>query len=235
MPARHAAAFALAFVCALPSASHGACDAPTLMLERFVSADCEACWKTQPPAPTPAPKAARNGAPFVLDWIVPSVRGGDAPLTKSAVSEATARAQRAGGLGADEALTVSTPLPARSALRLRIQDGPAWNGYIGLQFEASYSATRPLPQGLAGYLALVERIPADAESTPVTRQLVRTVVGPLSLDGLAERRKVDHLRAVRLPETAKPERLAAIGWIETPAGRVLAIAARDDAACKRDN
>jgi len=67
----------------------------------------------------------------------------------------------------------------------------------------------------------------------VARQLVRAVVGPLPLDGLAQERKVDHLRATRLPETANPERLTVVGWLETPAGRVLSVAARADSDCQR--
>jgi hypothetical protein len=44
-------------------------------------------------------------------------------------------------------------------------------------------------------------------------------------------RPVEHLRAVRLPPNARPERLSAVGWLETPAGRVLAVGAPRDAGC----
>ena len=37
--------------------------------------------------------------------------------------------------------------------------------------------------------------------------------------------RLTHLRALRWPETAKPERLQARAWLEAPDGRVLAMAA----------
>jgi hypothetical protein len=206
------------------------CAAPKLLLERFISAECEACWQAVPPIPTPT----QSGTPFVLDWIVPSARNDPAPWSALAVPEATPRAARAGSLRNDEVLTQSTPLPARSALRLTVEDGPAWNGYVALKLEASYGSSRALPPGLAAYLALVERIGAGDDGSPVARQVVRTVIGPLPLDGLAQGRKVDHLRATKLPATTKPERLSVVGWLETPAGRVLAIAGRGEPGCKRD-
>ena len=211
------------------SSARAECAAPRLLLERFISADCELCWRAIPPAPVPA----QSGIPFALDWIVPAASDAQTPMSRRAVAEAGARAARAGSMRGDEVLTHSTPLPGRSALRLKVEDGPGWNGYIALKLEASYDSSRPLPQGLAGYLALVERIEAGDDGTPVARQLVRVVIGPLPLDGLAQGHKVDHLRATRLPETAKPERLAVVGWLETPAGRILTVATRAEAQCKR--
>jgi hypothetical protein len=214
-----------------PPPARAECATPRVLLERYLHADCDACWRAAPPIPAaPAP----GGPTFVLDWIVPSSGAAQTPMSQSALADAAQRAARAGSLRSDEVLTQSTPLPARSALRLKIEDGPAWNGYVALKFEASYDSSRPLPQGLAGYLAVVERIAAGDEGSPVARQVVRTVIGPLPLDGLARDRKVDHLRAARFPETAKPERVVAVGWLETPAGRVLAVAsARADAGCQR--
>ena len=189
-------------------------DRPQLLLERFVSADCEACWAAVPPHPDPGRTA------FALDWIVPGAE--QAPLAAAALDDSTARAARAGALRADEALTQGHPLPGRSALALEVRTGPGWNGYIGLQLTVRFTSLRPLPSGLSGWLALVERIPAGDEGTPVDRQLVRTVVGPLTLDGLA-RQPVRHLRSVRVPESGKAERLAAVGWVETDKGRVIAV------------
>jgi hypothetical protein len=205
---------------------------PTLLVERYLSADCEACWKSVPPLPAGA--AGKGVVPFTLDWIVPSAHGEAAPLALAATPEAASRVARAGVLRSDEALTVTTPLPARSALGVEVRDGPAWNGYIGLQLDARYASTRPLPAGLAAWLALVERIPAGSEGTPVQRLLVRTLVGPLPLASLASEGGVQHLRAVRVPESGKAERLSVVGWLETPAGRVLSIAARHDPDCDEE-
>ena len=201
---------------------------PTLLVERYISADCAACWQSAPPLPS---GAAGKGVPFALDWIVPSARGEAAPLSVAATPEATTRVARAGALRGDEALTVTTPLPSRSELQVVVRDGPAWNGYIGLQLDASYASTRPLPAGLAGWLALIERIPAGSDGTPVERRLVRTLVGPLTLASLGTERQVQHLRAVRMPPNAKPDRLSVVGWLETPAGRVLAVGDRHDPDC----
>src|SRR4051812_21681050 len=51
---------------------------PTLLVERYISADCAACWQSAPPLPA---GAAGKGVPFALDWIVPSARGEAAPLS----------------------------------------------------------------------------------------------------------------------------------------------------------
>ena len=211
---------------AAPAPAGCAAPRPTVLVERYLSADCEACWQSAPPLPPDTAAAA----PFVLDWIVPGASGEAAPLAVAALPEAAARVARASALRPDEALTQTTPLPAR-ALHVEVQDGPAWNGYIGLRLEARYDATRPLPAGLAGWLALVERVPAGSEGTPVERRLVRALVGPLPAEALAAGRPVEHLRAVRLPPNARPERLSAVGWLETPAGRVLAVGAPRDAGC----
>jgi hypothetical protein len=204
------------------------CPPPRVLLERFVYAHCEPCWRATPPTPSGA-----RGTPFVLDWIVPSDQGARTSISHAALAEAAPRAARAGNLRSDEVLTQSTPLPQRSALRLKVEDGPASNGYIALKLDASYHSTRALPQGLAGYLALVERLNAGDDGSPVARQVVRAVIGPLPLAGLAPGHSVDHLRAVRVPENVDAARLSSVGWLETPAGRMLAIAAsRADAQCK---
>ena len=61
---------------------------PVALFERFISADCEACWGD---AATPAP-SAKAGA-VVLDWIVPSAQGDDAPLSAAATNDAALRLQ----------------------------------------------------------------------------------------------------------------------------------------------
>lgn len=64
---------------------------PVALFERFISADCEACWGD---AATPAP-SAKAGA-VVLDWIVPSAAGDDAPLSVAATTDALPRLQALG-------------------------------------------------------------------------------------------------------------------------------------------
>jgi len=155
----------------------------------------------------------------VLDWIVPSAYGDEAPLSAAAFAEA---ADRAGALPTDATMQRRHALAPSAGLHVSVQDGPAWNGYIGLQLSVERLAGT-LPRGAVGYLALVENVPAGTEGTPIARQLVRSVVGPLPLDAGGPKR-IDHLRALRIPLGSKPARLTAVGWIEAPAGKVIAAA-----------
>lgn len=210
----------LAFVCGgLAGAAVAACppEKPQVLLERFISADCAACWQAAPPNPAPGKSA------LALDWIVPAPPGAAAPLAAAALLEAAPRAARDGRIDHNEVMARSHPLAARGALVVEVEDGPAWHGYIGLALTVRYTATRPLPKGLKAWVALVERIDAGNEGTPVDRLLVRSVVGPLALDALAQREPVEHLRAVRVPETGQAERLATVGWVEAANGRVIAL------------
>jgi hypothetical protein len=210
----------LASALTLATAAHAQCPAPiaTALVERFISADCEACWATG---------SAPKGAPFVLDWIVPSARGDDAPLSAAELVEATARA---GTLPPEGSLQRRHALPARRGLRVGVQHGPAWNGYIALQLHVQREGAA-LPAGAMGYLALVESVPAGEEGTPVERRLVRVLAGPLTLDNAQKSTK--HLVALRIPYGAKVERLGSAGWIQDLSGQVIAVARADTGHCAR--
>jgi hypothetical protein len=184
---------------------------PKAMLERFISAACESCWQN-----TAAPD--RPGELLVLDWIAPAGDGG-APLASAALTEASVRANN---LPVNETVLRRVPLGRPGAPRVRIADGPGWNGYVGLSL--TVQRIKPLPAGAVAYMALVERVPAGSEGSPVARQLVRAVVGPLPLDELATHAKVQHFRATRLPEAARADRLGSVGWVETAQGTVIAAA-----------
>ena len=181
------------------------------MQEVFTAADCAPCWSA-PAVPTVAPG-------WRLDWITPAAT--NAPLAAAALAEAAERAARASAAPA----VAGRP----SALRLQVAAGPAWNGYFGLQMtlqRARAGSNRAaLPAGSVAWLALVELLPAGAEGSPVARALVRSVVGPLALDGPAAGPPLTHLRALRWPEGAQPERLQARAWIESASGQVLLMAA----------
>mgnify|MGYP003482941296 CR=1 FL=1 len=197
----------------------GDCPArPRQLLERFISADCERCWS----------QAGANAAPrdaWVLDWIVPGARGDDAPLAAAALSEARERVARMAGLAphADAAAAQRTPLRTPAGARLSVTAGPAWKGYFGVQLDSHGR----WPNGSVAWLALVEAVPAGTDGTPVPRQLVRTVAGPIAIDARQTRQR--DTRAMRWPETAKPERLRATAWIESPGGQILGFA-RDQCA-----
>ena len=185
-----------------------------------MAADCADCWSAQP-----SPQARTPG--WRLDWITPAAVG--APLAAAALPEAAERAARnsAAPQGAGQPL----------AGRLQVTSGPAWNGYLGLQMTLqparAGSNRAALPGGSTAWLALVELLPAGTEGSAVARALVRSVAGPLALDGPAaassagqsKPKLITHLRALRWPEGARPERLQARAWIESATGQVLLMAA----------
>lgn len=197
---------------AAPAAT--ACPADRLAVaERFTPADCPDCW-----AAADLPGA---GGGWLFDWILPSPRGDEAELAAAATAEAHERAQRRHAAPADEATTVRRePLAPRRALRLAVQSGPAWHGYVALQLDLR---GRP-PVGSTGWLALVEELPAGSEGSAVARALVRAVAGPIPLQAGPAGAVRHELRALRWPANARAERLHARGWIEAPDGRMIVLA-----------
>ncbi len=208
----------LAAALTLPMAAQAQCVAPmaSVLLERFIPADCAACWSAG---------AIAAGAPFVLDWIVPSPRGDEAALAPAAIAEATARVGAMLQPGTKERRVALPPLPG---LVVEVEDGPGWSGYVGLQLRVRHEAGA-LPAGAVGYLALVENVAAGEESTPVERRLVRVLAGPLPLDG--SRPVTEHLLALRVPQGANTGRLGAVGWVERAPGQVIALAPAPRGGC----
>lgn len=209
---------ALAATDAPPARSAMACPRATAtVVERFISADCAPCW-------TDAAAAAVPHDQWLLDWIVPSARGDDAPLAPAAPSESAQRARRALGTG----LTAERTSVHRSAARtasgaassLRVVSGPAFNGYFGVQLDGR----GVFASGTGAWIALVEVVAAGTDGTAVPRQLVRTVAGPFEPTELRSGKPWRVLQAMRWPETAKPERLLARAWLENAEGRIVAMA-----------
>ena len=196
------------------AATPGDCPSkPRQVMERFISADCEPCW-SQAGASTASSDA------WVLDWIVPGARGDDAPLAAAAPAEAAERVARLPGIAltANAVVVHRTTLRKPARLHLSVTAGPAWKGYFGVQLDSRGR----WPKGSMAWLALVETVPAGTDGTPVPRQLVRTVAGPIAVD-ITQARQRD-TRAMRWPETAKPERLRATAWVESPDGQIIGFA-----------
>lgn len=189
--------------------------ASAVVLERFISAECEDCWSDA--------SVARPGAgQWLLDWIVPSARGDDAPLSSAAPAEARERARRALKTGvADDRISLQRSA-ARSepTVQLRVTSGPAWSGYFGVQVDTSGRAVA----GANVWVALVESVGAGTDGSAVPRELVRTVAGPFMPAELRSGKPWRALQAMRWPETAKPARLHARAWIEDAGGRIVAMA-----------
>ncbi len=194
--------------------------APRAVLERFISADCEACWADTTTV-TPGPRD------MVLDWIVPSARGDDAPLSAAATRDAQWRLEALARRLDGAALSLRTPAqPARG--RARVAHGVAINGYIGTSI--AFTPSTPLRAGtqLSAWLLLVETIPDGSDGTPVERNLVRNALqtawrqhGPLPK---MERRRFHETRPMHFPEGTQPSRLRVVGWVQDARGRILAAA-----------
>lgn len=200
---------------------------PAALFERFISADCEACWAD--PA-TPAPSAPST---VVLDWIVPSAQGDEAPLSAAASTDAALRLQAlgrqapVGPVGSDVAVSAVEP-PARP-LRLRVAHGLPMNDYLGTGIAlARTHGVAPPTQGWQYHLALVETVPAGSEGTAVTRNVVRNMLYGTwnQREQLSKRERMQWMdnRPMRIPTGAQPERLHMVGWVQDAQGRVLAAA-----------
>ena len=134
---------------------------PVALFERFTSADCASCWQD---SATPAP----GSDALVLDWIVPSAQGDDAPLAPAATRDALLRLQALG-----RAVTAATdvhtaPVEPVHGLHLRVGQGPAVNDYMGAT--AEFSARQP-GATWSFHLLLVESLPAGTEGSPVARNI----------------------------------------------------------------
>ena len=209
--------------------------APVALVERFISADCGTCWADPV---TPRAKAGE----LALDWIVPSAKGDDAPLSAAASRDAVARLQAlrmdAPRSVASARHNMATPSAAK-ALTLRVARGVALGGYMGTSIELKPVRGSPLPrQPLTAWLLLVEEVPAGTDGTPVLRNLVRnTLLSSWNIHSKLlnkEQAKDNHRskparlyesRPMSIPAGANPDHLRVVGWVEDASGRVLATAA----------
>jgi len=185
------------------------------VIERFISAECEACWSD-------ASVAKPGAGEWLLDWIVPSARGDEAPLSSAAPAEASARARRALKTepAADRSHVRRHAARSDTSWQLKVTSGPAWSGYFGVQVDASGRAS----VGTSVWIALVETVAAGTDGSALPRQLVRTLSGPFTPGELRSGKPWHHLQAMRWPDTAKPARLQARVWIEDAGGRIVAMA-----------
>lgn len=196
---------------------------PTALHERFISAECADCWGA-----TPSVQPGRHA--LVLDWIVPSPKGDDAPLSAAATRDALDRIE---GLMAQPPspthATVHTTQRRPSGLassrqRLRLAHGLPFNNYVGTSIR--YQASPPAHnRDLVVWQVLVETIPAGIEGTPIERNLVRnTLIRHWQQQSTLSKSKQfeeSDSRPMSIPEGAKAERLRLVGWIEDASGHVL--------------
>jgi hypothetical protein len=208
-----AAVFATLFAAALPAFAQSVCSSdgqaqPRGVLERFINADCEDCWRD------PATPKAQAGE-VALDWIVPGGKGEDAPLSMAASRDALARLQalhRSAPAQADSVRAARKP----SKQRLRIAQGETFNDYIGTSIELKGGATR----GQQAWLLLVEQLPAGTEGSPVARNLVRNSFQPPWDE--RSRGRLYEARPMWIPPGTHRDRLRLVALLYDARGRLVA-------------
>ena len=222
---KHLACLLLSATAMLGAQAQSSCSSdgqrtPVAVVERFTSADCENCWSDTTARPAP-PRT------LVLDWIVPSPRGDEAPLSAAATRDANDRLAALHRAAPTTSHTIQTPV-AKRPYRMRVAHGLPFNGYIGASMELPQSEVRPVPLPVTGWLVLVETIAAGTEGTPVERNLVRNSLTrtwdgrhQLSKD---EQKRLWESRPMGLGATARPERLRVVGWVEDAHGRIITAA-----------
>lgn len=215
--------------------------APRVILERFISANCASCW-----ADPATPRAPARG--LAVDWIVPSVKGDEAPLSVVASRDALQRLESLGqpapvstynhpGSVGKSTPGASTP-SALPAATLRVARGVALGGYMDTSIELNLRGKLAITQAtlaypLSAWLLLAETIPAGAEGSPVPRLLVRNALFSLWNEGeklsnaeqAASIVKFREARPMSLTEGSNPDKLRAIGWVQDARGLVIASAA----------
>lgn len=203
---------------------------PTALFERFLSADCEACWADAATAAPPTGSAA-----VVLDWIVPSPAGDEAALSAAATRDALARLEALGRRPPAATDVHIATVQAAPRARVRVAQGMAFNDYLGtgIAWRPAAHSTPRAPGAVDFYLLLVESVPAGADGTPVARNLVRNMLQGTwkKRNKLSKREQSQWMeqRPMRVPDGATPERLRLVGWVQDAQGQVLGAA---QSACR---
>lgn len=193
---------------------------PVALVERFINADCEACWRDLRTHPAKAGQA-------VLDWVLPGSKGDDAPLSAVASRDGMKRLQSQGRDVPQTASDHTTNTMGLAGSRLRVARGFPLSGYVGASIEL-----KPLPASVRGqewtaWLALVESLPKGTEGSPVARNLVRNLVQVGwngSMSTARQQKRFFESRVMSVASGVNPERLAVIGWVENSRGEVLVAA-----------
>ncbi len=190
---------------------------PTVLLERFINADCDVCWSD--PRTTLAPPGA-----LALDWIVPGRLGEDAALSTAASRDALIRLDALRLERPDTRMQAQTDVTAWPGARLRVAHGVAVGEYVGASIELT------LPQGVLpetpwqAWLVLVETLPLGLEGSPVPRNLVRNVLQPLwdkhSMLSNSVLINFKETRPMNIPAGANAKRLRVVGWVQDSQNRV---------------
>jgi hypothetical protein len=201
---------------ALPALAHALCTSEEVppvatLVERFISADCLACWRDRS-----GPKATADTV--VLDWIVPGLKAEGAALATSASDDAM---ERLDWLRRRTPTTMDTVTSRREGdpVQLRLAHGEAFNDYIGTSIELKDAGS----DVWHAWLLLVEKIPAGQDGSPVARTVVRKVFRPewhrvgRGSGPLAE------TRSMQVPRWTHPDRVRLVAILQDGRGRIRAI------------
>ena len=198
---------------------------PTALIERFISADCDTCW-TAPALPRIKPHE------LAIDWIVPSAKGDDAPLSAAATVDAQFRLQALRQPVAQESVTLRHAVSANPP-PLRVARGVVLGGYMGASIALTPRRGTPLPQQpLTAWLVMIEDVPAGTDGTRIARQLVRNSLQINWNEPNAKRTASPtspspafyESRPMSIPAGANPDRLSVAGWVQDVNGKVIASA-----------
>lgn len=186
--------------------------APRTLQERFINADCAACWRQAGPTP--------HKGTAVLDWVIPGSQGDDAPLATVARRESLERLEFLHQPVPDDHKELSSKVQG-GRHHVRVSRGPVYDGYVGASL--TFDSRAPLRQPLTGWLALIEVLPAGTEGSPVPRVLMRNLLSdtipPRNTEIMGQL-----WRPMNVPEGADPNRLQLLGWVSDAQGHVLAAA-----------
>ncbi|TBR77837.1 MAG: hypothetical protein EPN64_00125 [Burkholderiaceae bacterium] len=198
--------------------------APVALVERFINADCASCWSD-----AATPKVGDDQ--LAIDWIVPSDRGDDAPLSAAATRDALSRLKALDRSAPKQTLTITTRVTGSgaAALPLRVAHGVSINNYIGTSIRIKPAPVIPAGSGpWTAWLLLVETVPKGVEGTPVPRNLVRNSLQSLwnnnSTLSNDEQTRLEESRPMQIPPDADPKHLRVVGWVQDAQGHVLAAA-----------
>ena len=205
-----------AILVALPLAGRALCTSddvpqPTLLLERFTSADCLVCWRDRnTPQGTPGTLA--------LDWIVPGLKADGAALASDASDDAMDRLDYLRHPTPKRTEFVSTRREG-DPLKLRLAQGATFNDYVGTSMQLKDAGD----DVWHAWLLLVEKVPAGQDGSPIARNIVRKVFRPQWARVGRGSGELAETRSMQVPAGARPERLRLVGVLQDGRGRIRAI------------
>ncbi len=195
---------------------------PKQLLERFINADCDSCWKD---AATPKTGAGQ----LALDWVTPGSKGDDAPMSAIATRDALTRLESLKKQPPATSSVQAQPVRGVKGARLRVAHGLPLADYVGASIELKPVPSSARGQNWTAWLALVETLPAGTEGSPVARNLVRNLLqaswnGRKQLSETEQSRFFDQ-RSMSIAAGVDASRLRVIGWVEDQKGQIVVAAA----------